>query len=170
MPIWPRNWLSVNWASYSKSTISHILRGEFEKAALMYEEYPKPGVTADWYPQCIRSLGRPALRVGLEPKVRQSKRRYLEGELTELQRWIHGWQIILCSIWIGEVDFVTEILQDKELPTEQRYFLFFLPEAGPLRQTDHFRNLVVDSGLLDYWREWGFSDYCRPDGDSFACD
>jgi len=48
--------------------------------------------------------------------------------------------------------------------------MFFLPDAAALRQTEYFRNLVVDSGLLDYWHEWGFSDYCRPDGDSFLCD
>ncbi|MDH3842274.1 MAG: hypothetical protein OES35_15285 [Chromatiales bacterium] len=53
---------------------------------------------------------------------------------------------------------------------EARFIMFFLPDAAALRQTEYFRNLVVDSGLLDYWHEWGFSDYCRPDGDSFVCD
>lgn len=149
---------------------AHILRGEFEQAALMYEEYPDLTVTADWFPQCTRSLGNPELRAGLEPRLRETLRRYQERELNELQRFIQGWQVIRCSIWIGEHNFVIEILRDEELPTEQRYILFFLPEAGSLRQTEHFRNLVVDSGLLDYWKEWGFADACRPDGESFACD
>lgn len=32
------------------------------------------------------------------------------------------------------------------------------------------RELVIESGLLDYWRQWGWSDYCEEDGDSFRCD
>ena len=65
---------------------------------------------------------------------------------------------------------VVDFLTAEDFPTELDFTLFFLPDAGVLRQTEHFRNLVVDSGLLDYWREWGFADYCRPDGESFACD
>ena len=30
--------------------------------------------------------------------------------------------------------------------------------------------VVVESGLLDYWRQWGWSDFCEADGDSFRCD
>ena len=46
----------------------------------------------------------------------------------------------------------------------------FIPDGTALRQDLRFRELVEKSGLLDYWRKWGWADLCRPDGDSFACD
>jgi hypothetical protein len=61
-------------------------------------------------------------------------------------------------------------MANTEKPTEADFFMFFIDDMPALRQTEYFRNLVVESGLLDYWQEWGFSDYCRPEGDSFACD
>ena len=45
------------------------------------------------------------------------------------------------------------------------------PTFSDLRQTDRFRIFVRNSGLLDYWRERGFADLCRPVGeDDFECD
>jgi hypothetical protein len=81
-----------------------------------------------------------------------------------------GWQLIRCSTWIGKADIVFDLLLEADIPTEQRFFAFFLPDASVLRQHPRFRELVVESGLLEYWRKWGWSDYCEPDGDSFRCD
>ena len=41
-----------------------------------------------------------------------------------------------------------------------------------MKKLDVSQNAIeyMEEGLLDYWREWGFSDYCRPEGDSFTCD
>jgi hypothetical protein len=80
------------------------------------------------------------------------------------------WQLTRCATWIGESDLVLDILAREDMPTEVRYFPLFLPDAVSLRQNPRFRQLVVESGLLDYWRQWGWSDYCQPDGDSFRCD
>ena len=55
------------------------------------------------------------------------------------------------------------------VPTEGRFFALFRSDAGVLRQHPRFRKLVVESGLLDYWRKWGWSDYCEPDEESFRC-
>ncbi|MFT6662779.1 MAG: hypothetical protein ACJA0K_002792, partial [Maricaulis maris] len=39
------------------------------------------------------------------------------------------------------------------------------------RQTPTFHQLIRSSGTLDYWREHGFPDICRPVGaDDFTCD
>ena len=83
-----------------------------------------------------------------------------------------------CGVWLNEPDLVFEVLLDHGpmavfeggLPTEVIFINMFHPGDGFLRQDPRFRKLVVDSGLLDYWRKWGWSDYCRPDGDSFVCD
>jgi hypothetical protein len=55
-------------------------------------------------------------------------------------------------------------------PTEVVFINMFNPDGRVLRQDPRFRKLVVESGLLDYWRKWGWSDYCEPDGGSFRCD
>jgi hypothetical protein len=45
------------------------------------------------------------------------------------------------------------------------------PESAPLRKTERFKKFVRDAGLVDYWRERGWPDLCRPMGtDDFICD
>jgi len=39
------------------------------------------------------------------------------------------------------------------------------------RQTSEFKSYMRDTGVLDYWREFGFPAQCRPSGtDDFTCD
>ncbi len=95
--------------------------------------------------------------------------RYRNGDLPEAEG-LHSWNVIRCGTWIGEADIVVDLVANEEVPAEQQFILFFQADSGVLRQTQFFRNNVVESGLLDYWRKWGWSDYCRPDGDSFVCD
>jgi TolB-like protein len=125
----------------------------------------------DWYPQCVRASLDPEQSEGLAAKVRETLRTHSKKASAEYDSMFRGWQIIRCATWINEPDIAIELIQNVEdIPNEARFFLFFQADSGVLRQTEHFRNLVVDSGLLDYWRKWGWSDYCRPDGDSFVCD
>jgi hypothetical protein len=45
------------------------------------------------------------------------------------------------------------------------------PLYAPLRKTERFKTLMRDAGLVDYWRERGWPDLCRPVGaDDFVCD
>ena len=47
---------------------------------------------------------------------------------------------------------------------------FWLPLTAHLRVTDEFKTLVREMGLVDYWREYGWNDYCEPVGDDdFVC-
>jgi hypothetical protein len=44
-------------------------------------------------------------------------------------------------------------------------------EDGEQRSTERFKTLVRQFGLVDYWREHGWPDLCRPVGtDDFICD
>jgi hypothetical protein len=39
-----------------------------------------------------------------------------------------------------------------------------------MRKLPGFKDLVRDMGLVDYWRKYGWSDFCGPVGDDdFAC-
>jgi TolB-like protein/Flp pilus assembly protein TadD len=148
---------------------AYILKGDFERAAAIFDE--KVGVyVEDWYPQCVRSLGNPDLRDGLIPRVEASLQRYRNKELMEWRGYYVPWHAIRCAMFLERADLAVDLADEFAESTEQRFAFFFQQDAKALRQTERFRQLVVEEGLLDYWREWGFSDYCRPDGDSFACD
>ena len=148
---------------------AYILRGDFERAAAIFDE--KVGVyVEDWYPQCVRSLADPALREGLVPRIEASLQRYRDKELLEWRGYYVPWHAMRCAVFLERAELAIDIATEFAKSTEQRFGYFFQQDAQALRQTERFRQLVVDEGLLDYWREWGFSDYCRPDGDSFVCD
>ena len=146
-----------------------IMKGNFERAAAIYDE--KVGVyVEDWYPQCVRSLADADLREGLVERMEASLQRYRNGELAGWRGVYVPWHAMRCAMFLDRAELAVDILDEFQGSTETRYFLFFQQDAQALRQTERFRQRVVDEGLLDYWREWGFSDYCRPDGDSFVCD
>jgi len=45
------------------------------------------------------------------------------------------------------------------------------PDYAPLRKTERFKAFVRKGKLVDYWRERGWPDLCRPMGaDDFVCD
>jgi hypothetical protein len=45
------------------------------------------------------------------------------------------------------------------------------PDYAPVRKTERFKKLMRDARLVDYWRERGRPDLCRPTaGDDFVCD
>src|SRR6185503_9108526 len=49
--------------------------------------------------------------------------------------------------------------------------LLWHPAFGVARKTDRFKAVVRKAGLVDFWRERGWPDLCRPIGaDDFACD
>lgn len=47
---------------------------------------------------------------------------------------------------------------------------FWTPLTEPVRQTAAFKRILDEIGLVDYYREYGWNDYCRPLGtDDFVC-
>ena len=47
---------------------------------------------------------------------------------------------------------------------------FWIPLHAHLRETGEFKEIVQDMGLVDYWREHGWNDFCQPVGDDdFEC-
>ena len=146
---------------------AYLMQGHVDQALSTWAEHGD--IVADWFPQCVRSRQQPELRAGLKAAMQNTLIRYSNGDLPEANG-LHGWNLIRCGTWIGEADIVVDLIASEEVPAEQQFILFFQSDSGVLRQTQFFRDNVVESGLLDYWRKWGWSDYCRPDGNSFVCD
>jgi TolB-like protein/tetratricopeptide (TPR) repeat protein len=44
------------------------------------------------------------------------------------------------------------------------------PQFTHLRNHPRFREIAKRVGFLDYWRQFGWPDQCRPDNDDFSCD
>lgn len=45
------------------------------------------------------------------------------------------------------------------------------PIVSPARKTQQYKQLVTEIGLVDYWRERGWADFCHPVGeDDFECE
>ena len=48
--------------------------------------------------------------------------------------------------------------------------LFWLINMAAFRQNPRFTDLMTELGLVDYWREHGWPDACKPAGDSLICE
>jgi TolB-like protein len=152
---------------------AQLLRGETDRALEIYRE---GGMMPDWFPDCVRARDDPSL----VPEVRHAARTMYEQIVSGQSpaTWSNTWRLIRCGTWLSEPDITFGVLLEERIdspyfdkfPTEVVFTNMFMPDAGVLRQDSRFRELVVDSGLLDYWKQWGWADLCRPAGDSFACD
>jgi TolB-like protein len=47
--------------------------------------------------------------------------------------------------------------------------LLWLPEAAPLRRLPRFGELAAAIGLVEYWKQYGWPDDCRPAGAAIQC-
>jgi len=153
----------------------YLLKGETDRALEVYADMGYGA--ADWFPDCARARDDPGLAPGVLEALRETLEQFKSGTLKAGQSVSGGFDLIRCGTWLGEPDLVFDVLFaegvppfEDGVPTEVVFINLFFPDAQVLRQDPRFRELVVESGLLDYWRQWGWSDYCEPDGDSFRCD
>ena len=92
-------------------------------------------------------------------------------------------QIVADNDWWGYSDFLSLLgrldARDESLKILRRleadhanYQLLTVWEPGirALLQDDRFKSLMIDMGVLDDWKSYGWADLCRPVGDSFECD
>jgi TolB-like protein/Tfp pilus assembly protein PilF len=157
------------WNGWGELAEAHRLLGDVDQALAYLKE--GAAFVPDWYPQCVRASLDPALAPAMVPIIREALDEFLQGERRSWPEMFRGGCIIQCASWVGAPDIAIELYEsESNMPTEAKFLMFFRADASNLRATEHFRSKVVESGLLDYWREWGWSDYCRPDGDSFVCD
>lgn len=49
-------------------------------------------------------------------------------------------------------------------------YWFWLPVFDEARKLDDFKQLLRESGVIEYWRQHGWPPVCQPLGDDFSCD
>lgn len=73
---------------------------------------------------------------------------------------------------IGGVDLLLQAFQYDSLETNHRPATFLVPWnlIDTIGHLDRFKLIVRDMGLVDYWRQRGWPDDCRPlEGNDFEC-
>ena len=150
-----------------------MMKGERVEAMEIFSQFLTGDVPefADWYLQCIRARDDEALRAGLPEAMAATLQARRDEELDAWESPIPwGWAVISCDAWIGSGDLAIDTLLSVDV-TELQWFAFFMSEWTVLRQHPRFHTLVLEQGLFDYWKQWGWSDYCEPVGeDDFRCD
>jgi TolB-like protein len=75
--------------------------------------------------------------------------------------------------WFGDYDTALEAVRMNLQDPGWRYAILWAiwdPGLSEVRKLPGFKPLMRDVGLVDYWRKYGWGDYCKPTvGDDFEC-
>ena len=72
----------------------------------------------------------------------------------------------LWAAWHGDEELALQAMRRSDTT-----FAFWIPLTKDVRRHPGFKELARDMNLVDYWREYAWSDFCRPVGeDDFECD
>jgi TolB-like protein len=157
---------SIAWDTLAEG---YLAQGDVDAALETWAQMQD--VIAPWYPDCVRERRDPAAAPGLIAAMRETKRQRDADTDRQPYEWFwHEWNLTRCSIWLGEADMAYELLLEEGVPTEGLWIVSAIHDAGILRRDPRYHDLVVETGLLDYWKKWGWSDYCEPVGDDFRCE
>jgi hypothetical protein len=71
---------------------------------------------------------------------------------------------------IGELELaVSEALGAPDAVPRDLLTVIWQNTGTPLRRSEAFKRFAREAGLVDYWRERGWPDLCRPTGEDFEC-
>ncbi len=97
---------------------------------------------------------------------------YLRDLLNDADRmWPDKYMsIALVAAYLGDPEFAFDAFSRELYFTTVRYGALWYPVMREVRQLPAFKRFLVDVNLVDYWRAYGWSDFCWPQGeDDFAC-
>ena len=81
--------------------------------------------------------------------------------------------LTMIAVWasyFGKPELAMDVIK-KTCRTNSMNIYLWSPTAREFRKTPRFKELVREIGLVDYWKEFGWPDLCRPVGDDdFVCD
>lgn len=81
-------------------------------------------------------------------------------------------RMALWAAYFGEPELALEALQRDQDMVRRRITALALwrPVMRDVRRLPGFRDLVTDWGFVDYWRQFGWGDHCKPVGEvEFEC-
>ena len=95
-------------------------------------------------------------------------REVYQDESIQWIRKLHD--IALLAAYFGDPQFALEVKGTDVRTTVYRMHSLWYPLTSDVRRLPGFKQLVRDLNLVEYWRTYGWADYCRPLGDEdFEC-
>ncbi len=134
-------------------------RGDFDHAAFAHEQFlsgfnlePLPGR------EVFAAIKDPSKRdIAMRAMAEASKRDGTDRH-----------QLFTLYYILGEPDLGFDLISDIKSATFPPMF-WWQPQNTELRQTEGFRNLYREAGLVEFWQKSEWADLCRPVGDDFEC-
>ena len=80
--------------------------------------------------------------------------------------------LALWAAYFGDTELSLKLLRDPSQAATRRSqaLTFWRPIMHKVRQQPGFKDLLRELGMVDYWREFGWGDHCKPVGkDDFEC-
>jgi TolB-like protein len=79
--------------------------------------------------------------------------------------------IAILAAYFDDPEFAVKAMERSVALSSLSLYYYWSPLFHEARQLPQFKELVRDIGLVDYWKEYGWPDICRPIGeDDFECD
>ena len=90
---------------------------------------------------------------------------YLEhAQANTEHRGLQAFTMIWAS-YLGE-----DVLALRAMEESKALWMIWNPLTKRIRHTEEFKQIIVDTGAVNYWREFGWGNFCSPtDGDDFEC-
>ena len=141
--------------------LMNLRLGEFERAIEFAEQYEE-----------LADVPVGILTLFVEAKMDAAKKKPLLLEkLEENETILHFKHLLPAYVGFDRIDDayrVANMYRDSDLTGT--WWVLWYPEMAAFRQDSRFAELVSKLGLLDYWREYGWPDACRPVGDGLICE
>jgi hypothetical protein len=77
------------------------------------------------------------------------------------------------AAYYGEAEAALALFRKmpRELNGRELTVSLWHPQFADMRKLPGFKDLVLEMGFVDYWREYGWGEFCQPVGeDDFACE
>jgi hypothetical protein len=76
----------------------------------------------------------------------------------------------MLAAYFGDAEFALQLKAEEVRYAPMRLFTMWQPLMDQARHLPEFKQLVSDIHLVDYWREYGWADTCRPTNETdFVC-
>jgi len=118
-------------------------------------------------------IGRSCILARQDPELRKQLGTLLDDYLTGLGDTKPHRELAACLALAGRPEHAAKLALLDVDEDWSVIALFWLGDtsSGAMRQTTAFREALDNLGLLDWYREYGWPDYCHPLGeDDFKCD
>ncbi len=72
------------------------------------------------------------------------------------------------ALFLGDMNPALKFLGKSQMFRREMGW-FWQPVFSPIWSTPEFRDALEETGVVEYWRQSSWSDFCRPTGESFEC-